>query len=191
MKRMVKRLYTLRVVKTCWQLFKLCVPWAVVSTLRTTRRWHHCIVSLLSNVNGLEVYWHFNLRVDLLAATEKNEIDAVRCLCLAGLDLGITNKDGQTAEELAIGLKHVNIANLLSSLRRVSHCFACFTFVCIDQFSSYLSTIIQKRTNLLLNNDQRFSRLKGFNRIRCAAMNMSPWSRGNKSLLLMNRQLKI
>lgn len=28
----------------------------------------------------------------ILAATEKNEIDAVRCLCLAGLDLSITNK---------------------------------------------------------------------------------------------------
>jgi hypothetical protein len=28
----------------------------------------------------------------LHTATEKNEIDAVRCLCLAGLDLNITNK---------------------------------------------------------------------------------------------------
>lgn len=51
---------------------------------------------------------------------------------------------------------------------------------------------LQKRTNILLNNDYRFSRLKGFNRIRCATMSMSPlWSRGNKSLLILNRHLKI
>lgn len=62
------------------------------------------------------------------AATEKNEIDAVRCLCLAGLDLNITNKDGLTAEQLATTLKHVNIANLLSSLRRVSPFYFFFYF---------------------------------------------------------------
>jgi hypothetical protein len=56
----------------------------------------------------------------VVAATERNEIDAVRCLCLAGLDLNLTNADGLTAEQLAIALKHTNIANLLSSLRRVS-----------------------------------------------------------------------
>ena len=27
-----------------------------------------------------------------VTATEKNEIDSVRCLCLAGIDLNITNK---------------------------------------------------------------------------------------------------
>ena len=58
-----------------------------------------------------------------VAATEKNEIDAVRCLLLAGLDLGITNKDGLTAEEMAMNLKYMQIANLLGSLRRVSYIY--------------------------------------------------------------------
>jgi hypothetical protein len=44
-------------------------------------------------------------------------------LCLAGLDLSITNRDGLTAEQLACNLKHANIANLLGSLRRVSFYF--------------------------------------------------------------------
>ena len=64
---------------------------------------------------------YLNSKISFKAATEKNEIDAVRCLCLAGLDLSITNKDGLTAEQLALGLRHINIANLLSSLRRVSY----------------------------------------------------------------------
>ncbi len=44
--------------------------------------------------NGSEFdYVTFLSLLDLgIAATEKNEIDAVRCLCLAGLDLSITNK---------------------------------------------------------------------------------------------------
>ncbi len=55
----------------------------------------------------------------------------MRCLLLAGLDLGITNKDGLTAEEMAMNLKYMQIANLLGSLRRVSYithrfCFAKF-----------------------------------------------------------------
>ena len=63
----------------------------------------------------------------LHTATQKNEIDAVRCLCLAGLDLNITNREGLTAEQLAISLKHTAIANLLSSLRKVFiYLYACF-----------------------------------------------------------------
>ncbi|CAF0705929.1 unnamed protein product [Brachionus calyciflorus] len=59
-----------------------------------------------------------NEMTPLHTATERNDIDAVRCLCLAGLDLSIKNRDGYTAEQLAINLKHSNIANLLNSLRR-------------------------------------------------------------------------
>ncbi len=55
-----------------------------------------------------------------LAATEKNEIDAVRCLCLAGPDLSIANREGKTAEDIALSCRFSNIANLLSSLREVS-----------------------------------------------------------------------
>jgi len=78
----------------------------------------------------------------------------VRCLLLAGLDLGITNKDGLTAEEMAMNLKYMQIANLLGSLRRVSYithrfCFAkfislfifvyfrLFGFVFVDLFSYF------------------------------------------------------
>lgn len=57
-----------------------------------------------------------------LAATEKNEIDAVRCLCLAGPDLSIANREGKTAEDLALSSRFSNIANLLSSLREVNIC---------------------------------------------------------------------
>lgn len=63
----------------------------------------------------------------------------MRCLLLAGLDLGITNKDGLTAEEMAMNLKYMQIANLLGSLRRVSYithlfCFAKFIIVCLFSF---------------------------------------------------------
>jgi hypothetical protein len=60
----------------------------------------------------------FSLRLLFVkAATEKNEIDAVRCLCLAGPDLTIVNKNGMTAEDMALSSGYSSIANLLGSLR--------------------------------------------------------------------------
>lgn len=82
-------------------------------------KWHLCIVIFKKNFYH-KIKLLKSVFFSIKAATEKNEIDAVRCLCLAGLDLSITNKDGLTAEQLALGLRHINIANLLSSLRRVS-----------------------------------------------------------------------
>jgi hypothetical protein len=79
----------------------------------------------------------------------------VRCLLLAGLDLGITNKDGLTAEEMAMNLKYMQIANLLGSLRRVSYtthlfCFAKFykfvCFICV-YFRYYLVSFLLKFQN--------------------------------------------
>ena len=82
---------------------------------------------LHSENNSRFLIFLFNYQILLIlfkhqiAATEKNEIDAVRTLCLAGLDLSITNKDGMTAEQMAIILKYTHIANLLMSLRKVSY----------------------------------------------------------------------
>ena len=67
----------------------------------------------------------------------------MRCLLLAGLDLGITNKDGLTAEEMAMNLKYMQIANLLGSLRRVSYITHLFCFAKFYKFVCFISVYLR------------------------------------------------
>ena len=99
----------------------------------------------------------------LHTATEKNEIDAVRCLCLAGLDLNITNKEGLTAEQLAISLKHYAISNLLSSLRKVNIfifclmlCFAVVNLIMIQNILQFAHSVFFFYFSLNFRNHLRY-----------------------------------